>query len=80
MNLKLSDRQSTVVLWQDRDVRFDVGSKELLIKDSEQKIRTFFSVEDTKGKPLKKGLFFLSLSENNKVPLSQKATPVIMVN
>ena len=52
MNFKLSDRQSGV-LWQDRDVRFDVGSKELLIKDSEQKIRTFLSVEDTKGKRLK---------------------------
>ena len=49
MNFKLSNSKQLSNLWQDRDVRFDVNSKELQIKASENRIRTFFSVEDTKG-------------------------------
>lgn len=58
MNIKLSDKRQNN-LWLDRDIRFDVNSKELQIKDSEKKIRTFFSIEDTKGKPI--NLFDLKL-------------------
>ena len=78
MNIKLSDKRPAN-LWLDRDIRFDVNSKELQIKDSEKKIRTFFSIEDTKGKKI----FDQSSQIENKILISlkfshKKATLVIM--
>ena len=56
----LSDSIKNAALWQDREIRFDASARDLSLRNGEQVIEVFNSVEDTKGNAGDMGYMTLS--------------------